>query len=129
MFTWTSALCCRDSPLRCISRWQLDNYFSIHGELIAYQHIRCTQTWVHLELFPVTQWINGFWLTFAVACMCVSLVLPISIWLCMCAKYNLLSLCDVWIEDDNPRLWMKSTERNLLCFLCAPQVHFLCSTI
>lgn len=58
-----------------------------------------------------------------------SLVLCFSIWLWMCAKCKQLSLCDVWIADDNPSLWMRSTESNLLCFLCAPQVHFLSSTI
>lgn len=58
-----------------------------------------------------------------------SLVLCFSIWLLMCSKCKQPSLCDVWIADDNPLLWMRSTQSNLLCFLCAPQVHFLSSTI
>lgn len=44
-------------------------------------------------------------------------------------KMQKTSLCDVWFVDDNPALWMRSTESNLLCFLCAPQVHFLSSTV
>lgn len=96
----------------------------------SYQNIRHldTQTQAHLDLFPVAEWINGFgWHSVLRVCVCVSLVLRI--WLCICAKCKQLSHCDVWIGDDNPALWMRSAENNLLCFLCAPRVHFLSNTI
>lgn len=128
-------LCYSYSPRRCIYRWRSNNNISIHGELIAtclipkHQTPRHTQT--HKPIWTSSQSQSGL-MAFGFVCLCdvcASSVLPISTWLCISAKCKQLSRCDVWIGDDNPGLWMRSTESNLLCFLCAPQVHFLSSTI
>lgn len=99
----------------------------------SYQNIRHLGTHKHKPIWTCSQSHSGLmafgWHSVLRRSVCDSLVLGISIWLWMWAKCKQLSLYDVWIGDDNPLLWMRSTESNLLCFLCAPRVHFLSSTI